>query len=126
MQKIYRRTSMPKCDFNKVAKQNKPYLMLFNFIEITLRHGCSPVNLLHIFKRPFLKNTSGRLLLLLLRFNRLRHSSSWFLYHLPGKQTWTNSVKYFWNEMPSFSVAIDSMISSVKSCHIFSLFGKCC
>ena len=100
--------------------------LLFNFIEITLRHGCSPVNLLHIFKRPFLKNTSGRLLLLLLRFHRLRHSSSWFLYHLPGKQTWTNSVKYFWNEMPSFSVAIDSMISSVKSCHIFSLFGKCC
>ena len=100
--------------------------LLFNFIEITLRHGCSPVNLLHIFKRPFLRNTSGRLLLLLLRFHRLRHSSSCFLYHLPGKQTWTNSVKYFWNEMPSFSVAIDSMISSVKSCHIFSLFGKCC
>ena len=34
-----------------------------NFIEITLRHGSSPVNLLHIFKRPFPKNTSGRLLL---------------------------------------------------------------
>ena len=26
--------------------------MLCNFIEITLRHGCSPVNLLHIFKTP--------------------------------------------------------------------------
>ena len=35
-----------------------------NFIEIALRHGCSPVNLLHIFKTPFLKNTSGWLLLL--------------------------------------------------------------
>ena len=34
-----------------------------NFIEITLRHGCSPLNLLHIFRTPFLKNTSGRLLL---------------------------------------------------------------
>ena len=34
-----------------------------NFIEITLRHGCSPVNLLYIFRTPFLKNTSGRLLL---------------------------------------------------------------
>ena len=33
-----------------------------NFIEITLRHGCSPVNLVHIFSIPFLKNTSGRLL----------------------------------------------------------------
>ena len=36
---------------------------LSNFIEITLGHGCSPVNLLHIFRIPFPKNTSGRLLL---------------------------------------------------------------
>ena len=34
-----------------------------NFIEITLRHGCSLLNLLHIFRVPFPKNTSGRLLL---------------------------------------------------------------
>ena len=34
------------------------------FIEITLRHRCSPVNLLHICRTPFPKNTSsGRLLL---------------------------------------------------------------
>ena len=50
---------MPKCDFNKVAS---------NFIEITLRHGCSLVNLLQIFRTPFPKNTSGRLLLL--RFHK--------------------------------------------------------
>ena len=37
---------MPKCDF-----------------KIALRHGCSPVNLLHIFRTPFPKNTSGRLIL---------------------------------------------------------------
>ena len=37
--------------------------LICNFIEIALRHGCSPVNLLHIFKTPFPKNTSGRLLL---------------------------------------------------------------
>ena len=36
---------------------------LCNFIEITLRHGCSPVNLQHIFRTTFLKNTSGRLFL---------------------------------------------------------------
>ena len=36
--------------------------LLCNFIEITLRHGCSPVNLLHIFTTPFPKSTSGRLL----------------------------------------------------------------
>ena len=40
--------------------------ILCNFIEITLRHGCSPVNLLHIFRTPFTKNTSERLLLLFL------------------------------------------------------------
>ena len=34
-----------------------------NFIEITLRHGCYPVNLLHIFRTPFLKNSSRWLLL---------------------------------------------------------------
>ena len=34
-----------------------------NFIEIILRQGYSPVNLLHIFRTPFLKNTSGGLLL---------------------------------------------------------------
>ena len=44
---------MPKCHFNNVA----------NFIEMTLRHGCSPVNLLHIFRTPFPRNTSGWLLL---------------------------------------------------------------
>ena len=64
MQQIYRRTPMPKCDFNKVA---------CNFIEITLRHGCFPVNLLHIFGTPFLKNTSGRLLLQLRRSDNFRY-----------------------------------------------------
>ena len=44
MQQIYRRTSMPKCDF-------------------TLRHGCFPVTLLLIFRTPFSKNNPGWLLL---------------------------------------------------------------
>ena len=44
---------MPKCNFNKVA---------CTFIEITLRHGWSPINLLHIFRTPFTKNASEWLL----------------------------------------------------------------
>ena len=36
--------------------------LLRSFIEITFRHGCSPANLLHIFRIPFYKNTSGGLL----------------------------------------------------------------
>ena len=54
MQEIYWRRAMPKCLFNKVAS---------NFTEITFWLGCSTVNLLHIFKTPFPKNTSGGLLL---------------------------------------------------------------
>ena len=50
MQGIYRKTPTPKCDFNNLFN---------NFIEITLGHGCSPVNLLHIFRTSFLKNTSS-------------------------------------------------------------------
>ena len=48
MQQIYRRTPMPKWGFNKVPK-----------------HGCSSVNLLHISRTTFLKNTYGWLLLII-------------------------------------------------------------
>ena len=37
--------------------------LLGNFIETLFRHQCSPVNLLHIFRTPFPRNTSGWLLL---------------------------------------------------------------
>ena len=39
------------------------YDLQSNFIEITLQHGCSPVNLLHIFRILLPKSTSGGLLL---------------------------------------------------------------
>ena len=45
-----------------------------DFIEITLRRGCSPVNLLHIFRIPFPKNTSGRLLLIVGIFQNVKNS----------------------------------------------------
>ena len=35
--------------------------LLWNFIKITFQHGCFPVNLLHIFRITFTKNTSGQL-----------------------------------------------------------------
>ena len=44
---------MPKCDF--ISK--------CGFIEITLWHGYSPINLVHICRTPVSKNTSGGLLL---------------------------------------------------------------
>ena len=60
IQQIYRRTPMQKYDFNKVTLQVALLCFCnFCFIEIALLRGCSPVNLLHVFKAPFLKNTSG-------------------------------------------------------------------
>ena len=47
---------MSRCDFNKVALQ---------LYRDNTSAWVSPVNLLHIFRIPFLKNTSGRLLLLI-------------------------------------------------------------
>ena len=54
MQQSYRRTPMPKCDFNKVVLQ-----LYWNCTS----SWCSPVNLQHIFRTPFPNNTSGQLLL---------------------------------------------------------------
>ena len=54
--------SYNRLNIGYVKKVLLPLTLQSNFIEITLRHGCSPVNLLHIFRTPFLKNTSGRLL----------------------------------------------------------------
>ena len=45
------------------CSQEKVFCFACNFIEITRRHGCSPVNVLDILKAPFPKNTSGGLLL---------------------------------------------------------------
>ena len=56
---FFRRWTVP---WNKYVLQLK-YVFLRNLIEITLRHGCSPANLLHIFRTPFSRNTSEWLLL---------------------------------------------------------------
>ena len=62
-------TSTSLTTLNKISNLCFPIQLLCNFIEITLQHGCSPVNLLHIFKTPFSKNTFGWLLLPESRFN---------------------------------------------------------
>ena len=47
MQQIYKRALMPKCDFNKIAKQ-----LFWNHTS----SRCSPVNLLHIFRKTSRKH----------------------------------------------------------------------
>ena len=61
--------SPPSSGIRKTNKRNrneqrslKPSL-LCNFIEIALQHGRSRLNLMLIFRTPFPKNASGRLLL---------------------------------------------------------------
>ena len=53
-----------KCTDENPCRSVISIKLLRTFIEITLRHGCSTVNLLHIFRTPsFTKNTSEWLLL---------------------------------------------------------------
>ena len=54
MQKIYRRRLIRKCDFKLSCA--------------ALLHRCSTVNLLGIYRTPFLKNTSGGLVLCFISF----------------------------------------------------------
>ena len=76
-------TALQRCSYKKVfwkyatnlqEKTHAEMWLLSNCIEIMLWYGCSPVNLLHIFRTPFYKNTSGGLLVkmqhLLLEFAR--------------------------------------------------------
>ena len=66
-----------------------------NFTEMALRLGCSPVNLWHVFRAPFFKNTSGRLLLcLLLCQSYLKNNKSFISWNsnasviVPNHQHW--------------------------------------
>ena len=84
-----------------------------NFIEIALRHGCS-VNLLHIFRTPFQKNTSEWLLLKITRqkiykFNEFRWRSGLFSKQNPNAWTFWYS-KYFQNIYFSVKKCIKLMI----------------
>ena len=65
-----------------------------NFIEIALRHGHSPVNLLHIFRTPFSHNTSERLFLRIETVTLLKRDSgrSVFLSILQNKFSQKNSI----------------------------------
>ena len=79
--------------------------LLWNFIEITLRHGCSPLNLLHSFRTSFLENTSGWLLLYALlivecrvQYNNIFWASFWkicFEFNV------CNNERFCWSETKS-------------------------
>ena len=63
--------------------------LLCNVIEIALPDGCSPVNLLYIFRTPFPKNTSGRLLLNVQLWKELFYN---VIYDTANKYIWCCNV----------------------------------
>ena len=66
------RSSHPEVFLWKSVPKICNKFIALQFYWTALRHGCFHVNLLHIFKTPFPKNTSGRLLLV---FDASRSSS---------------------------------------------------
>ena len=75
--------------------------LLCNFFEITLRHGYSPVNLLHILRIPFPVNTSWWWLLLRENLKRLGERLWWNL-----KQTVREEISAFYNRNSVTSINI--------------------
>ena len=100
--------------FNSLfSSSSKLKVMQSNFIEITLRHGCCPVNWLHIFRTPFLRNTSGWLLL---KFIKILSSSlicSWLFTIFENKLKTAKSKLY--------GVKNDGIALEFPICHLFVL-----
>ena len=63
--------------------------LFYNFIEIALQHGCSPVNFLHIFITPFPRNTSWEVnqIKLCTGWNSLNFNSFYLVSH-----NWLRSI----------------------------------
>ena len=107
IQQIYRRTPVPKCDFNKVASQ---------LLKIALRYGCSPVNLLHIFRTPFPRNTSGWLRLTVAT---LRLSSKILLFSV---RRMSASIGEIWLRIRSKRFRFSFCLKIVKKSFFSTLF----
>ena len=81
--------------------------MLCTFIEITLPHGCSPVNLQHIFRIPFPKDIPGWLLL------KIKIKVFVFLWRLHFRTYCT------------WSVSATKLFSSLLCSRLVALIGLC-
>ena len=118
--------------------------LLCNFIEIAFWHGCSPVNLLHIFRIPFYKNTCGGLLLTyILPFNLNQFSKPWSAFSCIGlldrqcmvrigifffltfsriaKTLLNKSVKFLNDKPPSFDYWAQPVDSNVSKFFCFQI-----
>ena len=79
--------------------------LLCNPIEIALRHGCSPVNQLCIFRKLFLRNTSGCLLLYCCLLKKIKlHLKSIVLKSLYNKIACLRACNFFAKTVNSFQL----------------------
>ena len=90
--------------------------LLCNFIEITLLHGWSPVNLLRFSRIPFLKNTYGVLLLDIYHITRNTFILSIFSFQF------INIKKYLWKQQSVFKL-VSLITSHTKVSKLY--FYKC-
>ena len=79
-----------KCTGEHTCRSAISIKLLCNFIEITLRHGYSPLHLLHIFRIPFLKNTSGWLLLTICKLSKITQIRLFLVSAVVLGSTWHN------------------------------------
>ena len=98
--------------------------LLCNFIEITHRHGCSPLNLLHIFRIPFFKNTSGWLLLVNVEMKYLFLTLQCITSQNPTKSP--NTLKQFLGKLPTnclsvFGLFLNLALKGLKTCNTFKI-----
>ena len=86
--------------------------LLCNFIEITLLHGWSPVNLLRFSRIPFLKNIYGVLLLDIYHITR-----NTFILSILSFQ-FINIKKYLWKQKSVFKL-VSLIISHTKESKLY-------
>ena len=72
IQQIYRRSPMPKCE----QLEHKVEQLYWDRTSAWV----IPVNLLYIFRTPFPKNTSGRLLLNIILFQKYSHGQTYLIH----------------------------------------------
>ena len=105
--------------------------LLCNFIETTLRNGCSPVNLLHVVRTPFFyKNTTGGLLL---KNIQQSHSSNQYwkfikplCMNLKLSIAWTHCIDYLLENVAEISKIKNPNLYFCTFNHIWTGIGGYC
>ena len=108
VKKLSTALSLHRCSYKKMfwkyaanLEENTHAEVRFQQSEITLRHGCFPVNILLIFRTVFPRNTFAVLLLLLHKTEHLsplfwRNAESFHVRLFLGYSTWWIEMGVYW------------------------------